>query len=236
MTSIVVHPFRQGAAERTRFGYLTGEYPRLERMQNTISAVCGYAAGLAITVMVVLTLADVAGRTLFDSPLGWTVSFIETHLMLAAAFFGMVAAYRSGAHVAVASVYNRFSLRIQKLLMLMSHSIVALGFTVLLIAGTQDTLFALETGQQALPGGADLPIPAAVWKAYIPIASALGLVLVLVDLFRELLSPWDQPSTDYDPGDLIEDVLPDSLPPAPQPSADRSPSPTELMANSKDAR
>lgn len=236
MSNIVVHPFRRGAAERTRFGYLTGQHPRLDRLQNTISAICGSVAGLAITVMVVLTLVDVAGRTIFQTPLGWTVSFIETHLMLGAAFFGIVAAYRSGAHVAVASVYHRFSPRVQKPLLLMSHTIVAVGFTVLLIAGTQDTLFALATRQQPLPGASELPIPSAVWKAYIPIASGLGLVLVLVDLFRELLSPWDRPSTDYDPGDLLEDKLPAPQTPAPQPSADPSPSPTELVANSKDAR
>lgn len=207
----IVHPFRQGAAQRTRFGYLTADHPRLDHLQNTISMVCGFIASLAIVVMVVLTLVDVTARTLFHSPLGWTVSFIETHLMLAAAFFGIVTAYRSGAHVAVASVYHRFPQAAQKGLLLISHVIVAVGFGALFVAGLQDTLFTLETNQRPLPGSSELMIPVAVWKAYIPISTALGLVLVLIDLWRELMTPWGRIGTDYDPGDE-HDETPADLP------------------------
>lgn len=202
MTSPIVHPFRHGAAQRTRFGYLTAEHPRLDRLQNSISMVCGVIASLAIVVMVVLTLIDVTARTLFQSPLGWTVSFIEIHLMLGAAFFGIVTAYRSGAHVAVASVYHRFPPAAQKWLILFSHLIVAVGFAILFIAGLQATAFAVETNQRPLPGSSELMIPVAVWSSYIPVSTALGLVLVLIDLWRELISPWGRPGTDYDPGDV----------------------------------
>jgi TRAP-type C4-dicarboxylate transport system permease small subunit len=209
MIDTIVHPFRQGAAERTRFGYLTDAHPRLDRLQNTISMVCGIIAALAIVTMVVLTLVDVSARLLFHSPLGWTVSFIETHLMLAAAFFGIVTAYRSGAHVAVTSLYNRFPPTAQKVLMLTSHLTVATGFGALFYAGLQNTLFAVETNQWPFPGSSELMIPTAVWKAYVPISAALGLVLVLIDLGRELAAPWNRPNTDYDPGDLMFEELGD---------------------------
>ncbi|MEV0064555.1 TRAP transporter small permease [Nocardia sp. NPDC050718] len=201
-TTTIVHPDRRGRAERTPFGYLTAEHPTLDRVQNMISAVSAVIAGVSIVAMVLITLADVVARSLFESPLGWSVSFIEMYLLTAAAFFGIVTAYRSGAHIAVVSLFNRTPPRGQKLLMIFAYLVVLVGLCALGWAGLMATVFAVEISEGPVPGSSELPIPGWLMWSIVPVSTGLGVILVVIDLARELFSPWDRTATDYDPGDF----------------------------------
>ncbi|MET9327655.1 TRAP transporter small permease [Tsukamurella sp. NPDC003166] len=199
--SPIVHPFREGAAERTTFGYRTQDHPGLDRIQNAVSAVAGTVAAVAVVVMVALTLLDVALRTFFGAPIGWSVAFIELYLLPIAAFFGIVVAYRSGAHVAVTSLYERFPIPVRKAMLIIGYLVLLIGLAALFWAGLQATLFAISTGEGPVPGSSELPLPGWLMRAIVPVATGLGLVLVLIDLGRELAAPWTATATDYDPGD-----------------------------------
>ncbi|MEV4152934.1 TRAP transporter small permease [Nocardia salmonicida] len=211
-TITIVHPDRRGHAERTAFGYLTAEHPTLDRVQNAISAVCAVIAGVSIVAMVLITLADVVARSVFESPLSWSVSFLEMYLLTAAAFFGIVTAYRSGAHIAVVSLFNRMSPRVQKLLMIFAYLVVLVGLWALGWAGLMATAFAVEIKDGPVPGSSELPIPGWLMWSIVPLSMGLGIILVAIDLARELFSPWDRTATDYDPGDFrTEDNEPNAL-------------------------
>lgn len=207
MTDPLVHPFRRGEAERTEFGYLTESHPRLDRVQNTISAICGYAAAAAIIIIVVLTLSEVVLRTFFNAPQGWTVAFIEKYMMTVIAFFGMVTAYRSGAHIAVATLFNKFPNRVRKVFLVLSHALVLLGMLAIGIAGVSSASFSFVTGEGPVPGAGELLWPSWIWRSFVPTAMILGSVLVAIDIYRELVAPIDMVATDYDPGEEIDQIL-----------------------------
>ncbi|WP_068396936.1 TRAP transporter small permease [Kribbia dieselivorans] len=200
-TEVVHDPYRHGTARRTLFGYETKDHPRLDRIQNGISAICASIAGLAVVLIVILTVAEVVTRTLFNHPLGWNVGFVEQYLMVAIAFFGTVTAYRAGAHIAVATVFNAFPGPVRKAILLCVHLIVLAGLLLLVFGGGRAAAFSLSIHEAPPPGMAELPWPTWWWKSIIPVAATLGAIVVAIDAVRELTSPWSAPSTDYEPGD-----------------------------------
>lgn len=195
-------PQRNGSARRTTFGYLTDDHPRLDKVQNTISMVAGALAGVAIVLMAVLACAEVFSRAALGQPLGWNVSFTERYLLTATAFFGMVTAYRSGAHVAVTSIFGTLPHNAQKTLLIVTHAIVAVIFALLFWFGLEASLTALTLGEIPPKGATELSIPEWIWRSFIPIGSLMAFTVAVIDLFRELTAPWGELATDYDPGDL----------------------------------
>ncbi|WP_018024655.1 TRAP transporter small permease [Corynebacterium ulceribovis] len=201
MGSIIVHPGRHGTGERTTFGFITDDYPLLHKLQNGISGVCAVIAAVAVALSGILTLIEVVMRSFFKSPLGWNIGFAERYLMIAIAFFGVVTAYRTGAHIAVATLFGKFPPVAQKLLILMAEAICAVTFALLMWAGIQSTSFSISINEQIPPGMAELAWPSWTWRVMVPIASGLGLIVVLIDLFRELTTSWTAAHTDYEPGE-----------------------------------
>lgn len=195
------------AVERTLFGYLTTQHRRLDRIQNLVSAVCGVLAGVSIVATTILVLIGIVARAVFNAPLGWSVGFIEMYLLTIAAFFGIVTAYRCGAHIAVVSLFNRLPGRAQKPLLLLTYAVLLISFGSLFWAGITGTLFALATGQGPVPGSSELVIPSWIMQAVVPTSMGLGFVVVCIDLFRELSSPWTTPSTNYEPGSESDEAV-----------------------------
>src|SRR5690606_6896569 len=175
--------------------------------QNVVSGVCAALAGAALVAITVLTVAEVVVRNFFNSPLGWNVGFVEQYLMTAMAFFGLVTAYRTGSHIAVSTLYGRLPATCQKVLILLGQLAIMFALGWLLVAGIDSSAFALHTQEQPVPGSADLPWPAWWWKSIMPLAAFLGLVVVGIDLYRELVSPWNAPGTDYAPRGLLKETV-----------------------------
>lgn len=200
-SEIIQHPFRQGTAHRTTFGYVTDGRPTLDRVQNAISAVCGVIAAASVIGIALLTLWEVVCRAFFGNPQGWVPGFIEQALLVSAAFFGIVTAYRSGAHVAIVSLFNKFPTPVRKALLLFSYVVIAICLAFIAVASWRAMEFSYRIGELTPPGMADLSVPSWIWKVPIPVSCALGLVVVLIDLYREATSSWRITATDYDPGD-----------------------------------
>ncbi|MFC7344177.1 TRAP transporter small permease [Saccharopolyspora griseoalba] len=200
-TAIRVGP-RPGTAVPTTAGFRSADHPHLDRVQNSISGICAALAGMSLVAITALTVTEVVMRGLLDRPLGWNVGFVEQYLMMAMAFFGIVTAYRTGAHIAVSTLHGRLPGPAQKLTILLGQLVIAVALGWLLVAGVDSVAFSSSTGEQPVPGSADLPWPSWLWKSIMPLAAVLGLVVVLIDLYRELSSPWSAPSTDHAPGDV----------------------------------
>lgn len=194
----IFYPEGESAAQRTTFGYVTLDHPRLDRVQNTISAICAVISAVAIATLMVLTTVEVIARAAFNSPLGWNVGFVEHYLLMSIAFFGTVTAYRSGAHVAVVSIFERLPPAARKILMVLAYLLVLVSLALLVYSGARAAHFSFITGQASPPGMAELSWPTWWWKSIIPVAASLGLVVVTIDLYRELTSRLGRVSTDYE--------------------------------------
>lgn len=197
---------RPSTAVETTTGFRTDEHPRLDRVQNSISGSCATLAGASLVAITALTVVEVVTRGVFNRPLGWNVGFVEQYLMMAMAFFGIITAYRTGSHIAVSTLHARLPGPARKLAILLGELIIAFSLGWLLVAGVDSAVFSLSTGEQPVPGSADLPWPSWWWKSIMPIAAALGLVVVLIDLYRELTAPWHAASTDYAPSDVVRET------------------------------
>lgn len=195
-----------GHAERTSFGYITKEHPGLDRIQNGISFAAGMIAGLSIVTMAVLTCVEVFSRLVIGQPLGWNVAFTERYLLVAGAFFGIVTAYRAGAHVAVASIFSTLPFNVRKILQLATHTIVAIIFALLFWYGLQATLNSAQMGEIPPVGATELSIPEWIWRSFVPLGSAMAFIIAVIDLYREITSRWSVIATDYDPGDATLEV------------------------------
>jgi TRAP-type C4-dicarboxylate transport system permease small subunit len=157
--STIVHLDDLGQAEPTAFGFRTEDYPRLDRVQNVISGVCGCIAGVSIVVLCVLTCAEVFMRAAFHSPLGWNVSVTEKYLIPAIAFFGLVTAYRTGSHIAVASLFAKFPAKVRKALLILIHVLVLVVLLVAVVAGWNITMTAVTWVRRFFPGSPMSPPP-----------------------------------------------------------------------------
>lgn len=70
------------------------------KSRNAAAAVCGWAASVALAAMMLLTVADVLLRALFNVPLRGTLEIVE--LLLACAFFlALPAAFLRDEHIVV---------------------------------------------------------------------------------------------------------------------------------------
>lgn len=201
MTNVIVHPGHDGIGKRTTFGFITNDYPMLHKLQNAISGICAIIAAAAVVISGVLTILEVFMRAVLKSPLGWNIGFSERYLMVAIAFFGLVTAYRTGPHIAVASLFGKFAPPVQKILMIVAELIIAATFLLLFLAGIEATSFSISIGERVPPGMADIPWASWTWRVMIPISALMGLIVVLIDIFREVTTSWSKPSTDYEPGE-----------------------------------
>lgn len=203
---MALHVDGAGTARRLPFGYETDDHPRLDKVQNLLSYVAGLLAGFAVVLMVVVTCVEVFSRSVLGQPLGWNVSFVERYLMVGAAFFGIVTAYRTGAHVAVTSIFEGLPHNAKKILHIATHAIVAVIFALLAWFGLEATVNAAVAGEIPPVGATELHIPEWVWRSFIPIGSAMALVIALIDLYREITAPWSELATDYDPGEHLAEA------------------------------
>lgn len=202
MSSTIVHLSHQGNAIPTAFGFRDTDHPRLDRVQNALSAFCAWIAGASVVILCILTLVEIVMRSVFHHPLGWNVSVIEKFLLPMIAFFGLVTAYRTASHIAVASLFARLNPRIRKFILVLIHLLMLTVLLTLLVAGWNKTAMSVELGHRVLPGLADLPLPDWTFLVIVPLSALLGVIVVALDLVRELIAPWDRPYTDYDPGEV----------------------------------
>lgn len=155
----ILHPNHHGTAVRSKFGYHTTDHPGLDKLQNFLSAISAWIAGGAVILLALVTLAEIAMREFFSSPLGWNISLTEKYLLPLIAFFGLVTAYRTGSHIAVQSLFSIFPNPVQKVALIGIHLVVLISLIFLFIGGWNEAIMTFSLKHATLPGMADLPIP-----------------------------------------------------------------------------
>ncbi len=157
------------------------------RVENACATVAASLIGLAM----VLTVAEVIGRRLFNSPLPGVIDMFDLG-MAAIAFLGASQCQRVGGHVRMELVLRRFSGRTLWIIESLTTAL-ALGFVAAVaVASWQGVERAFVTEDATM----DLLLP--VWPSKTLVTIALivlvvRLVLQLADSFRLVISPNAEP-------------------------------------------
>lgn len=119
---------------------------RLPRFARISAAIFSITAGLLLLVLVVLTVADVGSRALWNQSILGTVD-ISTLLLVAIAFLGLASAEIDGRHVSVGMLEERFTRGRRKVLSAVRAVLLA-GIGLLLCWGLGEVLFnAIDRGE-----------------------------------------------------------------------------------------
>jgi TRAP-type C4-dicarboxylate transport system permease small subunit len=149
-------------------------------MKNTLLAVldglylaCIWIAGLSIFAMSLIIPIGVFARYVLGFGAQWPEP-IAILLMVIFTFFGAAAAYRAGAHIAVAMITDRIPPAWQRLC---RHAVNLLMMAISLFMLVYGTKLCLETMGQTL---ADLPwLPVGIAYLPVPLGGLLTLAFVL---------------------------------------------------------
>lgn len=174
---------------------------RLENLFNDIGS-------LFIFALMWLTMAEVLGRRLLNSPIPGAIDYIETG-MVVFAFMGAAYCQREGGHVRmdllVANLRGRLLWSVEAFAILVAAAYVA----IIVWASAQDAWRAFDLGDETL----DAHIPVWPSKLIVPIALAVLELRLLVNLWGYLRlvflpngQPWGVPLAKH-----VEDVAQDQI-------------------------
>lgn len=174
---------------------------RLESLFNDIG-------GLFIFALMWLTMAEVLGRRLLNSPVPGAIDYIETG-MVVFAFMGVAHCQRQGGHVRmdllVASLKGRLLWAVEALAILIA--VIYVG--IIVWASAQDVWRSYDLGDETL----DAHIPVWPSKLVVPVALALLELRLLVNLWGYLrllvlpnAPPWAVPVAKH-----VEEVAQDQI-------------------------
>jgi TRAP-type C4-dicarboxylate transport system permease small subunit len=138
----------------------------------------GYLSAACIFIIVCLTTADMVTRTLFNKPLPGLYEVTEQYLLVGAAFFGMLYAYRNGALIRVTVLIDHFP-KPARLVVEYFALLVSFLVTILFVMGTF-MQFQRNLVTRAALGEWNTP----TWPAYLLIPVSLSFVglAILMDI------------------------------------------------------
>ena len=152
-----------------------GAIAALARRLAILDAVSATIAGIAIFVIMIVVVVDVALRYLFNSPLAWAFDLISLYLMGATFYFALSHTLRHDHHVAVDILANRFTPRVRDFWRLVAWALTTVLFVLifkLALAGATSRFASGDVVAGAIP-----------WPTWIPYAIAcIGAALIIVRL------------------------------------------------------
>ncbi|GAB3485057.1 TRAP transporter small permease [Nocardiopsis coralliicola] len=160
------------AANEKSGGPLVAAERAVTRLEEALMAL----AVVALAAMLVLMGAEVLMRYAFARPLGWSVAFIQDYLMVGMFYCGLAATYRTGAHVAIDVLYERFSPRVRLAADLIGQVLVFAFFALVFYAGADAVREAVATHEIPPPGGGPLSWPS--WTSYVLVPLGSGVLLL----------------------------------------------------------
>jgi len=112
----------------------------LQRATIAVVKFSGYLAGLALVALMIATVADVAGRYMFNAPI--TGVFDLTHIaVVVIVYLGLAYCTYYGAHAAIEVLVDRFDARIAAALARLIH---LSGAAILLVIAWRSGMAALQ--------------------------------------------------------------------------------------------
>ena len=164
--------------------------------------------GLAIFALMWLTMAEVIGRRLLNSPVPGAIDYIELGMILFA-FMGAAYCQREGGHVRMDLLVSNLKGRVQWAVEAIGVLIAAVYIGIIIIASARDTWRSYEFGDETVD------INLTVWpsKLVVPVALTFLELRLLVQLWGYLrllvlpdAPPWAVPKAQH-----VEDIAEDQV-------------------------
>lgn len=146
-----------------------------------------FVAGAAFIAMMLVTVADVVMRYLFNSPLTWSFDLITNYLMAAGFFLAVSATQARRQHVNVDILARQMPDRLRAAIMAAAGVAVVVLFALIWWAGATQFWEAWSKGLVL-----DGTIPWPRWPTYllIPLGLALMVPRLLLDLAGDFAAAW----------------------------------------------
>ncbi|MHA6258422.1 TRAP transporter small permease [Sporosarcina sp. CAU 1771] len=148
-----------------------------ERLEKLVMMV----AVIAITLMMILISIDTFARYIFHSPISGTNEFVTIYLIVAIVFLGLSNTLKENEHISVNIIANKFSLRIKKVISIVTNVLGLLLFIFIFYQGCLVTLNAFLTNDSFI-GVVIFPL----FPAYglVP----LGCLLIIIRLVFQIIA------------------------------------------------
>jgi len=137
-------------------------------------------AGMALIALVAITFAGVIMRYIFSQPFIW-LEEMQIALFLWVAFLGSSAAFRKKGHVEINMIFERFSNRTQKILLVILYVVVS--FCLFYLSAKSADMVSMFIRTKKITSV--LSIPSALIYGVIPVSSLLMWVNYTFVAFRE---------------------------------------------------
>ena len=144
----------------------------LDNLLSALSIALNKFGGLVVLpLMTAMMTIDVILRYVFNSPLSWGLEASQ-HMLLLVFTFGMLEAFRTGAHIRMDLCYRLFNPALRRVVNIL-YSFLIMGVFILLASkGWEEALFLKEINE--VTQYIHMPI----WMFYIIITLIAGLIVV----------------------------------------------------------
>ncbi|MFC1665980.1 TRAP transporter small permease [Pseudomonadota bacterium] len=151
----------------------------LDNLMTALSIALNKFGGLVVLpLMTVMMTVDVILRYVFNSPLSWGLEASQ-HMLLLVFVFGMLEAFRTGAHIRMDLCYRLFTPAVRRVVNVL-YSLLVVGVFILLASkGWEEAMFLKEINE--VTQYIHMPI----WMFYVVIVLVAALI-VLFFMLRAL--------------------------------------------------
>jgi TRAP-type C4-dicarboxylate transport system permease small subunit len=192
--------------ERSRSDHAT--LIAIDRQLGRVENVFNDIGGVFIFALMWLTMAEVLGRRLFNSPVPGAIDYIEVG-MAAFAFMGAAYCQRLGGHVRMDLLVSNLKARLLWAVEALAIFVAVVYVAIIVWASAQDLWRSFDLGDETL----DAHLPVWPSKLIVPVAMALLELRLLVNLWGYLrlfvlpdAEPWAVPKIMH-----VEDVAQEQI-------------------------
>jgi TRAP-type C4-dicarboxylate transport system permease small subunit len=124
----------------------------LARALDALTHILVVVSGIAMGLMALHIVTDVAGRYLFRAPLPGTVEFVSSYYMVILVFLPLALVQRRDGHFVAGLFTDHLPAPIKQRLMAVTHLTMAIVAALLAWRGVAAAEYATGTGEQVQPG------------------------------------------------------------------------------------
>ncbi len=168
----------------------------LDRLVGYLSAGLNKTGALVVLpAMAFMMTADVVLRYIFNAPLSWGLEASQ-YMLLLVFIFGMVEAFRSGAHIRMDLIYRLLPRKMRRLVTLLYGMCALSVFALLFRKGYEEAVFLQSINEVTQY----LHLPKWIFAALIVVASAVIVIFFVIRCWAVILNRREE----------VEDQQPDT--------------------------
>lgn len=155
------------------------------RIVHWTSSVLEWIGMAAIIVMMFNVVLEVVLRTLFNSPIPGTLELVTFWYIVMISFIGMWLAQRRREHISVTLIFDRLTLRAQRIVAIAGNTLTAVLLVLFIWYGLQTAM--RQAGLGEYTGATEFPI----WpmRFVVPITLAAWLIVLIAQTIEVIRNP-----------------------------------------------